>query len=129
MDANQIEEIMKKFGREYFKGRVCWIEGVDHPVVIEGLETGQVAAPPPPPPKPAPAPAAAAGAAPAAAAPAPTPPAPPAAPAAPAMQPAIVVLHKRYAPKEPLHTLPRGAPGAVTLPKTYEKVPVTFKAI
>ena len=45
-----------------------------------------------------------------------------------ATHPAIIVKYVRYTPAHPMHALPRGAPGAVTLPKNYEKVTCVYKA-
>lgn len=46
--------------------------------------------------------------------------------AAGAAAPAILVEWTPYRPSQPLFAIPRGAPLAVTLPRVYEKVPITY---
>ena len=93
MEPKQLDEISEKFAREYYKGRVCWIDGVDFSVEIVDFSNSNKTKPE----------------------------------EYGGAHPSILVQYTKYMPLNPMHALPRGAPGAVSLPKAYEKVPVVSK--
>lgn len=37
MEAKQLDDITTKFSREYYQGRIGWLDGVDHSVVVESI--------------------------------------------------------------------------------------------
>lgn len=89
MEPKQLDEITEKFGKEYYTGRVCWIDGVEFSVQVTDLSNSNTAKD--------------------------------------LAHPSILVHYKKYLPNNPMHALPRGSPGGVTIPKQYEKVPVVCK--
>ena len=95
MEAKQLDDITTKYSREYYKGRVSWVDGVDYSVEVESITNSNHTDPT----------------------------------TYGSVHPSILVKFKKYMPSNPMHALPRGSPGAVSVPKAYEKVPIVYKPL